>query len=89
MEAQGMVEHDKREYPELLNAEERAQILRDAENLWKDLQQNDLGGFSGVNRPFYILHEFKRIIEKYGRRDVGLTWSKNELDAALNEHQEK
>jgi hypothetical protein len=78
-----------REYPDLLSKEERSQILRDAENLWQDLQRNDLGGYSDGNRPFYILEEFKRIIEKYGKRDVGLTWSRVELDAALKENEEK
>ena len=77
-----MDEMTKRELPDLLSEQERKEILADAELLWRDLQKNDLGGFSGENRPFYILHEFKRIIEKYGRRDVGLTWSKNDLDAA-------
>jgi hypothetical protein len=67
--------------PELFSEAERKEILADAEALWADLQKNNLGGFSDGNRPFYILHEFKRIIEKYGHRDVGLTWSKNELDA--------
>lgn len=63
-------------------------MLRDAERLWNDLQKNNLGGYSGGNRPFYILHEFKRMIEKYGNRDVGLTWSKDDLEAALKEHEE-
>lgn len=71
-----------REPPELLIDDERKEILRDAERLWKDLQSNDLGGFSGHNRPFFILHAFKEVIEKYGHRDVGLTWSKNDLDEA-------
>lgn len=79
---------EKRPYPELLSAEERSAILKDAENLWQDLQQNNLGGFSYGNRPFYILAEFKRVIEKYGNRDVGLTWSKDDLDAALKEHEQ-
>jgi hypothetical protein len=70
-------------YPELLTDDERASILRDAEHLWADLQANNLGGFSGGNRPFYILHAFKLAIEKYGHRDVGLNWSKNDLDASL------
>jgi hypothetical protein len=69
-----------RTYPDLLTADEKREILSEAENLWRDLQRNDLGGFSGGNRPFYILHAFKVVIEKYGRRDVGLTWSKNDLD---------
>jgi hypothetical protein len=71
-----------RPYPELLSEQERASLLAEAEALWVDLLRNDLGGFSNGNRPFHILHHFERVIEKYGHRDVGLTWSKNELDAA-------
>lgn len=71
-----------RPYPELFSEEERKEILSDAEGLWLALEKNDLGGFSGQNRPFYILHAFKQVIEKYGKRDVGLTWSKNALDEA-------
>lgn len=67
--------------PDLLNNDESSAILFEAEALWADLQRNDLGGFSGINRPFYILAEFKRVIEKYGRRDVGLTWSYDDLKA--------
>jgi hypothetical protein len=66
--------------PELLTDEEGRALLTEAEELWRDLQQDQLGGFSGINRPFYILHQFRRVIEKYGHRDVGLTWSKDELD---------
>jgi hypothetical protein len=72
-------------YPELLTDEESKAILKDAENLWSDLQGNELGGFSGINRPFYILHFFKGAIEKYGHRDVGLNWSKNDLEAKARE----
>jgi hypothetical protein len=72
-----------RKLPDLFSEQERKEILADAELLWRDLQANNLGGYSSGNRPFYILHEFKRVIEKYGRRDVGLSWSKDELDAAL------
>ena len=72
---------ETREPPELLSDAERKQLLADAERLWARLEANDIGGFSGVNRPFYILHAFKEVIEKYGGRDVGLTWSKNDLDA--------
>lgn len=70
-----------RQLPDLLTEEERKEILSDAENLWRALESNNLGGYSGHNRPFYILHAFKAAIEKYGRRDVGLTWSNDELEA--------
>jgi hypothetical protein len=69
-----------RPYPELLTSDESRALLTAAENLWEDLQKNNLGGFSGVNRPFYILHKFRRVIEKFGHRDTGLQWSKNDLD---------
>lgn len=72
-----------RPYPELLTPDERKAILAEAEQLWADLQSNNLGGFSGENRPFWILHAFKVVIERYGHRDVGLSWSKNDLDAAV------
>lgn len=72
-----------RPYPELLSATEGKELLGLAEELWSDLQRNNLGGYSGINRPFYILNEFRRVIEQFGRRDVGLHWSKNDLDAAL------
>jgi hypothetical protein len=78
MDAERMSE---RKPPELLTADEQRAMLADAEQLWRCLQSNDLGGYSGQNRPFYILHHFKEAIEKYGRRDVGLTWTKNEIDA--------
>lgn len=79
-EQQGVGRH----YPELLSTEEGSSLLKQAEELWSDLQGNNLGGFSGGNRPFYILHEFRRVIEAFGHRDTGLKWSKNDLDAALN-----
>lgn len=71
-----------RPFPELLSPEEAKDLQTRAERLWSALQANDLGGFSGVNRPFYILAEFKSVIEAYGHRDIGQTWSKNDLDAA-------
>lgn len=71
-----------RPYPRLLDDTEKADLLKRAENLWSDLQRNDLGGFSGINRPFWILHQFQDIIEVFGGRDVGLHWSQNDLDAA-------
>lgn len=70
-----------RHAPELLTREEARAMLTAAEELWEDLQRNELGGFSGVNRPFYIIGVFKRIIETYGKRDVGLLWSKDDLDS--------
>ncbi|MUO70065.1 hypothetical protein [Agrobacterium vitis] len=69
-------------FPELLSEDEKKSMLREAEILWKDLEENKLGGFSCQNRPFYIVHAFKCAIEKYGHRDVGLNWSKDALDAA-------
>jgi len=75
-----------RAYPDLMSVDERKSLLAEAENLWRDLHANNLGGFSGVNRPFYILHEFKRVIEKYGRRDVGLTWSNDDIERHTTQH---
>lgn len=71
-----------RPYPQLLDQFEAKALMAKAENLWSDLQANNLGGFSGINRPFYILHEFRSVIEEFGNRDVGLSWSKDQLDAA-------
>ena len=79
-QAQGVPMGSTRPYPDLLNAGERADLLSQAEQLWRDLQANDLGGFSGINRPFYILNRFEGVIEQFGGRDVGLQWSKNQLD---------
>lgn len=67
--------------PALLTGDEERALLAEAAALWSDLRRDQLGGFSGDNRPFYILHEFRRVIEKFGNRDVGLTWSKDDLDA--------
>lgn len=74
----------QRPYPKLFDQSEAKALLVRAENLWSDLQANNLGGFSGINRPFYILHEFRKVIEEFGNRDVGLAWSKDQLDAALS-----
>lgn len=73
----------KRPYPRLLSDDEKKALLQKAENLWEALQQNNLGGFSGINRPFFILNEFKDIIEEYGGRDIGLQWSYNDLKRAV------
>jgi hypothetical protein len=65
----------------LLDCAEQLALLDRAEALWSDLQANNLGGYSGCNRPFYILNEFKRVIEEFGGRDVGLHWTTDHLDA--------
>ena len=75
-------ESSEREYPKLLSDEEKKDLLKKAEDLWAALQENKLGGFSGINRPFLILNEFKEVIEQFGARDVGLTWSINDLQKA-------
>lgn len=75
------MEQELKPYPKLLNRQESSDLLEMAEWLWDDLQKNDLGGFSDGNRPFYILGEFKRIIEDFGGRDIGFRWSKNQLEA--------
>lgn len=36
-------------------------LLQRAEQLWKDLQEDNLGGFSGINRPFWIVQAFKEV----------------------------
>jgi hypothetical protein len=77
-----MSETAKRPHPDLLSDAERKALLGDAEWLWRRLEANDIGGYSGINRPFYIVHAFKEVIEKFGRRDVGLTWSQDDLAAA-------
>lgn len=73
---------EQRPFPELLDKDESRALLTRAEHLWEDLQANNLGGYSGINRPFYILNEFRRVIEEFGHRDTGLQWSKSDLDAA-------
>lgn len=71
----------ERKAPELLSDAERRALLTEAEELWSDLQADRLGGYSGINRQFWIVTRFKHVIEKFGRRDVGQNWSKNQLDA--------
>lgn len=70
----------RRQMTQLLTPDEKKGLLREAEMLWKDLQENNLGGYSGINRPYWIYFQFERMIEKYGNRDVGLTWSPQELE---------
>jgi hypothetical protein len=72
---------DQRPFPELLDDDERKALLSRAfEQLWAE------GGqlrriFERINRPFYIVSEFRRVLEEFGHRDTGLDWSKNQLDA--------
>jgi len=66
---------------DLLSGEEKRAMLKKAEYLWRRLQANDLGGYSGVNRPFYILNAFMEIIEDYGRRDIGEKHTGYEIEA--------
>jgi hypothetical protein len=66
--------------PELLTKDECRALQVMAENLWDELQTNKLGGYSGVNRPFYITSCFREVIEKFGHRDTGYTWSKEQID---------
>lgn len=67
---------------QLLTDAEAKSLQELAEAAWGDLQKNKLGGYSGINRPFYLVWMFKTVIERYGRRDVGLQHSKNALDEA-------
>lgn len=82
-------ELEERPYPHLLSEAETNSLLLKAENLWSALKENKLGGFSGINRPFFILNEFKEIIEEYGCRDVGLTWSYNDLQKSKTLREQK
>jgi hypothetical protein len=69
-----------RSRPELLSESENRALLKRAEELWRRLQEDKLGGFSGVNRPFWIVGEFRHVIEEFGHRDTGLHWTKDQLD---------
>lgn len=68
-----------RSVPELLTKEENEWLLKFSENLVKDIIDNDLGGYSGVNRPFHVKFMMEMAIEKLGHRDTGLNWSYNQL----------
>lgn len=65
--------------PELLTQEESDWLMRLSEHLVKDILEDNLGGYSGVNRPFHVKHMMEVAIEKLGNRDVGLQWSYNQL----------
>lgn len=75
-------ESGDRAYPRLLSEDEKKALLKKSEDLLNDLMGNKLGGYEGINRPFWIMSAFKEVIEEYGNRDVGLTWSYNDLKAA-------
>ena len=68
--------------PALLIEAEKKSLQKFAEDVWADLQTIELGGYSGINRPFWLAWKFTEVIEKYGYRDVGLHHSKNALDEA-------
>ena len=65
----------------LLTKDEHASIQKFAEDVWVALEENELGGYSGINRPFYLIWMFKKVIEKYGDRNIGLTLTADEVDA--------
>lgn len=48
-----------------------AELLKKAERLWEDLQKNQLGGFSGINRPFWIMYVFKEIRDAVRAEQTG------------------
>lgn len=68
-----------RQPPELLNEEEKKWLLTLSENMVRDILNDNLGGYSGINRPFHVFHMMEVAIEKLGHRDVGLTWTHNQL----------
>lgn len=45
----------------LTTAPFRKHLLLEAERLWQDLQRDELGGYSGINRPFHIRNVFEQI----------------------------
>ena len=62
-------------------AEERRQLLQRAERLWQELQDNELGGYSGINRPFYICEVFKEIAAAERARILALLRGPTTLEA--------
>tara|TARA_R110000851_G_scaffold20691_3_gene62419 strand:- start:418 stop:717 length:300 start_codon:yes stop_codon:yes gene_type:complete len=67
------------QYPKLLTEKEKSKLLKKSERLMTELLENNLGGYSGKNRPFWIMSAFKEVIEEFSERDVGLSWSFNDL----------
>lgn len=45
-------------------------LLPTAERLWADLEKNELGGYSGINRPFWILQAFREVINHAEDRTI-------------------
>lgn len=79
-----MKEESKTTNVSLLNTEEQKSLLIAAENLWDELNANKLGGYSGINRPFYIAWKFREVIEKYGHRNIGQKLTGIELEKLRN-----
>jgi len=65
--------------PELITREEHDWLLKLSEHLVKDILEDKLGGYSGINRPFHAFHVIRVAIEKLGHRDTGLQWSYDQL----------
>jgi len=68
-----------KEAPKILTQQESDWLMKISENLVKDILEDNLGGYSGINRPFHVKHMIEVAIEKIGNRDVGLKCSYNEL----------
>jgi hypothetical protein len=64
-------EHEAKEV-ERLTEEELAALNSYSEVLWYELRDNHLGGYSGVNRPFYLAWKIREAIERFGHRNTGL-----------------
>jgi hypothetical protein len=73
---------------EMLSDEERRALLTKAENLWRALEGNNLGGYSSQNRPFYIFEAFREVIEDFGQRNTGYRNTGLEIAAHLNARKE-
>ena len=56
------------DYPTHTPGQREAGDLARAERLWAELQEDQLGGFSGINRPFWIVQAFREIREDERQR---------------------
>ena len=63
-----------------LTLDEQKELLRFSEAVWKDLSDNNLGGYSGINRPFYLCWMFREVIEKYRNRNLGSNLTREQLE---------